>query len=73
MPECPACLDKKLDAMVTGPIHKEAAQLAGIGVPGHTEYLASLCRVAEVRMLLVVRPPPGDPRHHPPGPSPGLG
>lgn len=49
-----ACLDKKLDAMVTGPIHKEAAQLAGIGVPGHTEYLASLCRVAEVRMLLVV-------------------
>ncbi len=48
------CLDKRLDALVTGPIHKEAAQLAGIGVPGHTEYLAALCRVAEVRMLLVV-------------------
>ena len=48
------CLDRRLDALVTGPIHKEAAQLAGIGVPGHTEYLAGLCRVAEVRMLLVV-------------------
>ncbi len=48
------CLDGRLDALVTGPIHKEAAQLAGIGVPGHTEYLAALCRVAEVRMLLVV-------------------
>ncbi len=48
------CLQKKLDAMVTGPIHKEAAQMAGIGVPGHTEFLAALCHVAEVRMLLVV-------------------
>jgi len=48
------CLDRTLDAVVTGPIHKEAAQLAGIGVPGHTEYLAALCRVPEVRMLLVV-------------------
>jgi len=48
------CLQGGLDAMVTGPIHKEAAQLAGIGVPGHTEYLAALCRVSEVRMLLVV-------------------
>ena len=48
------CLDGRLDALVTGPIHKEAAQLAGIGVPGHTEYLAALCRVPEVRMLLVV-------------------
>ena len=48
------CQQKKLDAMVTGPIHKEAAQLAGIGVPGHTEYLAALCGTSEVRMLLVV-------------------
>ena len=48
------CLKKQLDAMVTGPIHKEAAQLAGIGAPGHTEFLASLCAVPEVRMLLVV-------------------
>jgi 4-hydroxythreonine-4-phosphate dehydrogenase len=48
------CLQKKLDAMVTGPIHKEAAQLAGIGAPGHTEFLASLCQIPEARMLLVV-------------------
>ena len=48
------CLDKKLDALVTGPIHKEAVQMAGIGAPGHTEFLANLCRTSEVRMLLVV-------------------
>lgn len=48
------CLRKKIDAIVTGPIHKEAAQLAGLQEPGHTEFLASLCKVEEVRMLLVV-------------------
>jgi len=48
------CLKKKIDAVVTGPIHKEAAQMAGINAPGHTEYLAALCKVQEVRMLLVV-------------------
>ena len=41
-------------AIVTGPIHKKAAQLAGLQEPGHTEFLASLCKVEEVRMLLVV-------------------
>jgi len=48
------CLAKKIDAIVTGPIHKEAAQLAGLKEPGHTEFLAALCKVEEVRMLLVV-------------------
>ncbi len=48
------CLNRKLDALVTGPIHKEAAQRAGINAPGHTEFLAALCGVSEVRMLLVV-------------------
>lgn len=48
------CMGRKLDALVTGPIHKEAAQLAGINAPGHTEFLATLCGVPEVRMLLVV-------------------
>ncbi len=48
------CVGGKLDALVTGPIHKEAAQLAGINAPGHTEFLAALCGVPEVRMLLVV-------------------
>jgi 4-phospho-D-threonate 3-dehydrogenase / 4-phospho-D-erythronate 3-dehydrogenase len=47
-------LQRKINAVVTGPIHKEAAQMAGIGAPGHTEYLAALCKVPEVRMLLVV-------------------
>jgi len=48
------CLNQKLDALVTGPIHKEAAQQAGLNAPGHTEFLAALCGVPEVRMLLVV-------------------
>jgi 4-hydroxythreonine-4-phosphate dehydrogenase len=48
------CLNQKLDALVTGPIHKGAAQQAGLNAPGHTEFLAALCGVPEVRMLLVV-------------------
>ncbi len=46
------CLAEELDALVTGPIHKRAAQLAGIGFPGHTEFIAALCGHPEVRMLL---------------------
>ena len=46
------CLAGELDALVTGPIHKRAAQLAGIGFPGHTEFIAALCGQPEVRMLL---------------------
>jgi 4-hydroxythreonine-4-phosphate dehydrogenase len=41
------------DALVTGPINKEALRLAGYSWPGHTELLADLCGVPEVRMLLV--------------------
>jgi 4-phospho-D-threonate 3-dehydrogenase / 4-phospho-D-erythronate 3-dehydrogenase len=48
------CLQGEMDALVTAPIHKEAVQMAGIDAPGHTEYLARLCGVSEVRMLLVV-------------------
>jgi 4-hydroxythreonine-4-phosphate dehydrogenase len=48
------CGSGELDALVTCPIHKESVQLAGIQAPGHTEYLARLCGVQEVRMLLVV-------------------
>ena len=40
-------------ALVTGPINKEALRLAGYPWPGHTEMLAELCGVPEVRMLLV--------------------
>ncbi|HEX6547598.1 MAG TPA: 4-hydroxythreonine-4-phosphate dehydrogenase PdxA [Candidatus Dormibacteraeota bacterium] len=41
------------DALVTAPISKEALKLAGYQWPGHTEMLADLCHVEEVRMLLV--------------------
>ena len=40
-------------ALVTAPINKEALRLAGYSWPGHTEMLAELCGVDEVRMLLV--------------------
>ncbi len=46
------CLSGELDALVTGPIHKRAAQLAGLDVPGHTEFIAALCGHPDVRMLL---------------------
>ena len=38
------CLDDRLDAMATAPIHKESLRLAGSPFPGHTEMLAALCR-----------------------------
>jgi 4-hydroxythreonine-4-phosphate dehydrogenase len=42
-----------LDAIVTGPIHKKSAQLAGMAGPGHTEFIAHLCGVEEVRLMLI--------------------
>jgi 4-hydroxythreonine-4-phosphate dehydrogenase len=38
-----AVRDGRADAVVTGPLHKEALQAAGYDVPGHTELLARLC------------------------------
>lgn len=46
------CLAGEFDALVTGPINKRAAQLAGMEFPGHTEFIAALCGNPEVRMLL---------------------
>ena len=46
------CLAGRLDAMVTGPINKYAVELAGIPFTGHTEYIAALCGVRDVRMML---------------------
>jgi 4-phospho-D-threonate 3-dehydrogenase / 4-phospho-D-erythronate 3-dehydrogenase len=37
------CLGRKLDAIATAPINKEALKLAGSPFPGHTEMLTSLC------------------------------
>lgn len=47
------CLDKKVSAMVTGPISKEAVNLGGYSIPGHTEYLAERDGGPEVAMMLV--------------------
>ncbi len=40
-------------AMVTGPISKEAVHLAGYNIPGHTEFLAKKNDVNDVLMMLV--------------------
>ncbi len=47
-----ACLSGELDALVTGPISKEAWKLAGKEYPGHTELLAERCGTKRFGMLL---------------------
>jgi 4-hydroxythreonine-4-phosphate dehydrogenase len=47
------CLDRRVDAMVTAPINKEAVVLSGNeGFCGHTEFLAEMCGVSDPRLLL---------------------
>jgi 4-hydroxythreonine-4-phosphate dehydrogenase len=46
------CLAGEADAMVTGPLNKEAVTLSGRSFSGHTEYIAKLCGATESRMLL---------------------
>lgn len=41
-----------VDAIVTGPAEKYALSLAGIGYPGHTEWLAALSGTPDVAMML---------------------
>ncbi|MBN1669564.1 MAG: 4-hydroxythreonine-4-phosphate dehydrogenase PdxA [Kiritimatiellae bacterium] len=48
-----ACLDGRLDAMVTGPICKESFVRAGLNVPGHTELIADLTGAKDFAMMLV--------------------
>jgi len=52
--ETAAFLAKKgvVAALTTGPISKERLQLGGYPYPGHTEFLAKLCRVKHVTMML---------------------
>jgi len=45
-------VSKKIAAICTGPINKEALQLADRDFPGHTELLAKLTRTPEVSMML---------------------
>ena len=47
-----AALRGKVDAIVTGPIHKEAWNAAGIEFPGHTELLADRTNVDDFCMML---------------------
>jgi 4-hydroxythreonine-4-phosphate dehydrogenase len=45
-------LEGTADAIVTGPISKEAAKLAGFKFPGHTEFIAHLTKTKDFRMML---------------------
>lgn len=47
------CVDQDMDAMVTAPISKEAVNLAGYEIPGHTEFLATQTNTDSVLMMLV--------------------
>lgn len=47
------CKNNKVDGMVTAPISKEAVNLAGFNIPGHTEFLAEKTNTDQVLMTLV--------------------
>ncbi len=51
-----AVLDGRLDAIATGPIHKESLRRAGIPQPGHTEILTDLTGARRSCMLLTSDP-----------------
>ncbi len=48
--------DGVVDAIVTGPINKEAINKAGFNYPGHTELLADLTHSEEVGMMILGGP-----------------
>jgi 4-hydroxythreonine-4-phosphate dehydrogenase len=45
------CLERELDALVTGPVQKSVVNDAGIPFTGHTEFLGELCGAEPVMML----------------------
>ncbi|HBQ61551.1 MAG TPA: 4-hydroxythreonine-4-phosphate dehydrogenase PdxA, partial [Balneolaceae bacterium] len=47
------CTSGSAQALVTAPISKEAVNLAGYNIPGHTEFLATQTGTQEVLMMLV--------------------
>ncbi len=47
-----AAMQKRVEAIVTGPIQKEAWYAAGIRYPGHTELLAEKTSTSNFRMML---------------------
>ena len=48
-----ACMQKRLDAIVTAPLSKKFFQEAGYAFPGHTEFLAHLAGVSEIAMAFL--------------------
>jgi 4-hydroxythreonine-4-phosphate dehydrogenase len=48
------CLNRKANALVTGPVQKSVMNDAGIAFTGHTEFLAARCKAEQVLMLFVV-------------------
>jgi 4-hydroxy-L-threonine phosphate dehydrogenase PdxA len=44
---------KEIDATVTGPIHKEALNLAGLHYAGHTEIFAEFTNTRDYAMMLI--------------------
>lgn len=48
------CLQGKVDAMVTAPIHKQALKLAGVPYIGHTEILAGLTETEDPLTMFYV-------------------
>lgn len=49
-------LERRIDAVVTAPISKEAVKLAGFDWPGHTEFLAHLTETEDFAMMVVGGP-----------------
>lgn len=47
------CNSQQADALVTAPISKEAVNLAGYHIPGHTEFLAEKTNTSDFMMMLV--------------------
>jgi len=47
------CKSNEADALVTAPISKEAVNLAGYSIPGHTEFLAKHTNTSNFMMMLV--------------------
>lgn len=58
-------LQRRVAAVVTAPLHKEALHRAGHNYPGHTELLAELCGARQFAMMLYLAP--GEPLRSPAG------
>jgi 4-hydroxythreonine-4-phosphate dehydrogenase len=46
------CLSGEVDAVVTAPISKEAVNLAGYRIPGHTEFIADRCGATPLMIMV---------------------